>query len=116
MTCNYNILYAILIVIIIIFTIKYFDDKYSKNEMFEQEVFSDNVVTYKNTEKFDKSQNVIVESGIDKCVKNCNGNCLELGYTGLSFCFPNKTYKQKYMCDDNCLNTDHLSYPNIVRT
>lgn len=26
--------------------------------------------------------------GIDKCLENCKGNCLEFGVTGIAYCFP----------------------------
>jgi len=29
-------------------------------------------------------------SGINKCYSECNGNCLEFGYTGHAWCFPNE--------------------------
>ena len=28
------------------------------------------------------------ESGLEKCLYDCNGNCVEFGVTGITFCFP----------------------------
>jgi hypothetical protein len=36
------------------------------------------------------------ELGLEKCIKNCDGMCVEYGMTGDAFCFPKKTYEQKF--------------------
>lgn len=28
------------------------------------------------------------ESGLEKCLDNCDGNCVEYGVTGITYCFP----------------------------
>ena len=51
-------------------------------------VFS-NVIVYNNDD------NPYVEgeqNGLDKCLENCDGKCIEFGITGIATCFPNKKY------------------------
>lgn len=37
-----------------------------------------------------------ITSGMDKCKKNCNGNCVVYGYDGVATCFPATYTKQPY--------------------
>jgi hypothetical protein len=30
------------------------------------------------------------ESGLEKCMNQCDGNCVEFGVTGIAYCFPNQ--------------------------
>lgn len=45
---------------------------------------------YKGLQKYETTliDNEIVEEGIYKCLKDCQGNCVEFGYTGTAYCFP----------------------------
>ncbi len=68
-------------------------------------LFAD-VVTYEN--------DIDGRLGIDKCLENCSGKCLEYGITGTAYCFSNpdtttftKEIEQKFN------NTSKLSYPNM---
>jgi len=87
-----NILILIIIFVIILLLIKYiyFDENIETLEqtsnisgrknpiIFLDDPFFNNLVYYKNDEN---------ELGIDKCVKECDGNCVEFGVTGLAYCF-----------------------------
>jgi hypothetical protein len=42
----------------------------------------DDVILYKNDPTLDG------EIGVEKCIKKCQGQCVEYGMTGESFCFP----------------------------
>ncbi|AYV78559.1 MAG: hypothetical protein Edafosvirus18_8 [Edafosvirus sp.] len=131
MTCESNIdgkniFYIFLVIAIILFLIYYLKKQYLKEDFqgqlvrdadkFDQEVFTD-MSTYYNLQDIDDNGNIIVEPGIETCLKNCDGNCLEFDVSGLAFCFPpkKKVYKPEYLCDDRCLNTDRLSFPNLFR-
>ena len=48
-----------------------------------------NVVTYNNDDYLYKGINNQGKLGIDKCIHNCHGQCIEFGITGIGMCFPN---------------------------
>ena len=56
-------------------------DSYS---IFTDPMFSD-IIKYMSTIS---DNNKVVESGVEKCLKNCEGNCIEYGFTGVGICFP----------------------------
>jgi hypothetical protein len=45
----------------------------------------DNVIGYVND---DLNENPHGLTGLDKCIVNCNGKCVEFGLTGNAMCFP----------------------------
>lgn len=62
--------------------------------------------------------------GIEKCVKSCQGNCVEYGITGHAHCFPTRTvsesYYQKFQEMDSDMSTENidqrenkLEFPNM---
>jgi len=65
-----------------------FDDIVSKRN--EDTTFDDDL--FKNAKFYDFKEGE--EQGIDKCFRDCNGNCLEYGITGLAWCFSNEPKKQ----------------------
>jgi len=56
------------------------DFKYSFKTLFKD------VVTYPNDESYTMTPSF--QTGIRKCRKNCKGTCMELGLTGIGYCFP----------------------------
>jgi hypothetical protein len=52
--------------------------------IFSDPMFSD-IEKYMNTIN---NKNKVIESGVEKCLKNCEGNCIEYGVTGIGICFP----------------------------
>jgi len=64
---------------------KHFDDiKVNKppNITYEDDIFA-NIITYENDIYLDG------KLGLEKCIEQCNGECLEFGQTGIAHCFPN---------------------------
>jgi hypothetical protein len=59
---------------------------------YEGKLFSD-VTLYNNDNKLD---GVL---GLEKCIKNCKGMCVEYGMTGDAYCFPKEytSVKEKYL-------------------
>lgn len=54
--------------------------------------------------------------GLDKCIENCNGYCVEFGMTGDAHCFPVRPYEEKDFYGMIVQNDRKLSFPNIDRT
>lgn len=61
-----------------------FADVTDSNSIFTDPMFSD-IIKYMSTIN---DNNEVVESGVEKCLKNCEGNCIEYGFTGVGICFP----------------------------
>jgi len=57
------------------------------SEPLEGELFRD-VIMYKN------DGTLLGELGLEKCIKKCDGMCVEFGQTGEAFCFP-KNYLER---------------------
>lgn len=56
-----------------IWSIENFDDMYSHKDIYDDAIY------YEHKEgEF---------SGIEKCIKECKGNCVEYGYTANAWCF-----------------------------
>ncbi len=36
------------------------------------------------------------KTGLDKCIENCNGNCVEFGVTGVATCFHKTNFPTEY--------------------
>ncbi len=53
------------------------------NKFLDDDLFK-SVVTYEN-DTFPEGK-----IGLEKCIQNCNGECLEFGVTGIAHCFPNE--------------------------
>lgn len=51
--------------------------------------------------------------GLDKCLEQCNGNCVEYGQTGAAYCFPKVTVEPRNYNDAIVQNERKLSYPNV---
>jgi hypothetical protein len=66
------------------YTSEDFLDNSDNFSIFSDPMFSD-IQQYSNTIN---EKNIVVESGVEKCIKNCEGNCIEYGYTGIGICFP----------------------------
>ena len=69
------------------------DLKYYENNMLDQSKINEDA--YDIINQIDLVDYSAIETGMDKCMKNCGGTCLELGYTGSATCFP-KTKKFDY--------------------
>ncbi len=95
-------MYLYLIILIILLLIAFFLFKKNNNENFlsaikkiertpsylDDPLFSD-IIPYDNDEDG--------RLGLDKCLANCNGVCLEYGVTGNANCFPNvNTFGKNY--------------------
>jgi hypothetical protein len=61
-----------------------FADITDSSSIFTDPMFSD-IIKYMSTIS---DNNEVVESGVEKCLKNCEGNCIEYGFTGVGICFP----------------------------
>ena len=61
-----------------------FADITDDNSIFTDPMFSD-IIKYMSTIS---DKNIVTESGVEKCLKNCEGNCMEYGFTGVGICFP----------------------------
>jgi hypothetical protein len=62
------------------------DLTYYENDMLNQSKINENA--YDIVNQIDLVDYGKVMTGMEKCKKNCNGVCLELGYTGSATCFP----------------------------
>ena len=65
------------------------DLTYYENDVLNQNKINENA--YDIINQIDLVDYGKVITGMDKCKKNCNGVCLELGYTGSASCFPTTT-------------------------
>ena len=65
------------------------DLTYYENDVLNQTNINENAYDIDN--QIDLVDYGKVTTGMDKCNKNCNGVCLELGYTGSATCFPKTT-------------------------
>lgn len=50
-------------------------------------VFSNIIVFNNDTNPYAEGETI----GLDKCLKQCNGDCVEFGITGIATCFPKST-------------------------
>jgi hypothetical protein len=74
------------------------------NNIFEDKLFSD-VITYEN--------DLDGRLGLDKCIENCKGLCVEYGETGLAHCFPEKNivpFEYEDLRGGKQQNLNNLSY------
>ena len=62
------------------------DLTYYENDVLNQSKINENA--YDIINQIDLVDYGKVTSGMNKCKRNCNGVCLELGYTGSATCFP----------------------------
>jgi len=54
------------------------------NDLLDDSLFS-NIVTYNNDDNpYEQGSKL----GIEKCLENCPGRCIEFGVTGIGYCFP----------------------------
>ncbi len=65
------------------------DLTYYENDVLNQSKINENA--YDIINQIDLVDYGKVTTGMQKCNKNCNGVCLELGYTGSATCFPTTT-------------------------
>ncbi len=65
------------------------DLTYYENDVLNQSKINENA--YDVINQIDLVDYGKVTTGMEKCKKNCNGLCLELGYTGSATCFPTTT-------------------------
>ncbi len=84
---------------------------------YEDPLFSD-VITYEN----DIVNNKI---GLEQCLENCNGSCIEYGQTGIAHCFPNNNGKilgssyyenlrdNTFKTEDYSEKPQQLKFPNL---
>lgn len=81
-----RILLLIVITIIICLYI-YFTERFENGTMRIDDVVSqfDNISVYNNE---DSKDGTYAEIGYDKCMKRCEGYCVEYGMTGTAFCYP----------------------------
>jgi hypothetical protein len=59
------------------------------SKTFEDDLFKD-LIYYENDEsiKMIEGGETLGRMGLDKCLENCKGQCLEYGQTGVAWCFP----------------------------
>lgn len=57
------------------------------NDQYYYDKTFDNVVYYPNKYTEDSALNDIVENGWTQCKQSCEGNCIEFGVSGASYCF-----------------------------
>jgi len=65
----------------------------------------DDIITYDNSADG--------RLGLDKCIENCKGYCVEYGMTGSALCYPVKAPIVKNFDGMIVPNDQKLSYPNI---
>ncbi len=65
------------------------DLTYYENDVLNQSKINENA--YDVINQIDLVDYGKVTTGMEKCKRNCNGVCLELGYTGSATCFPTTT-------------------------
>jgi hypothetical protein len=65
------------------------DLKYYQNDMINQSNI--NETAFNIVYSIDPIDYADVETGIEKCQKNCKGVCFEMGYTGETTCYPRET-------------------------
>ena len=51
--------------------------------------------------------------GLDKCIENCHGYCVEFGQTGTAYCFPVREPQPKDFTGVVVQNEQKLAFPNI---
>lgn len=99
---------------------KYFDELRKNKPLsitYEDPLFSD-VITYEN-------DHVNNKTGLEECLKKCDGSCIEYGQTSIAHCFPNpkgQIAKSTYyeVLRDKSYNTENydekqhqLKFPNM---
>uniref|UniRef100_A0A6C0EEQ8 Uncharacterized protein n=1 Tax=viral metagenome TaxID=1070528 RepID=A0A6C0EEQ8_9ZZZZ len=89
-------MYVLLLFCIVLFIILYnntehFDnatDEIAKKEfVYEGAKLTDDAL-FKDLIIYDNDGTLDGELGIEKCSKNCKGNCVEYGVSGIGWCFP----------------------------
>lgn len=65
------------------------ENTYYQNDMINQDNITENA--FDVIHQIDKIDYSNVVTGMDKCLKNCNGTCFELGYVGTATCYPPNT-------------------------
>lgn len=97
---NNTIIFLLLAICVFMF----FNSKCNKNAQIENYEAHDSLLagTTKYKYDFDKPCDMFnfmdpTSSGICKCMRECDGNCLEYGYTGDALCFPKKQLGVKRM-------------------
>jgi hypothetical protein len=43
---------------------------------------------FDDVKSYENDPNDALNTGVYKCLDNCDGNCVEYGMTGLAYCFP----------------------------
>ena len=51
--------------------------------------------------------------GLDKCIEDCQGYCVEFGQTGTAYCFPVRETTPKDFSGVVADNEQKLSFPNV---
>ena len=59
---------------------------YYYNDLIQQDKITEDA--YDVVNMIDKVDYGDIKTGLQKCEKDCSGNCFELGYTGVAACFP----------------------------
>jgi hypothetical protein len=103
---GYNNIFIIVLVLVIVYILclsnntnqntEKFESKYVANDniylgrrrdgydLLDDSLFN-NVITYNND---DDPYECGSKLGIEKCLENCPGRCIEFGITGIGYCFP----------------------------
>lgn len=110
MSCR-TVLIFLLTLLLVIFTLMYFGEDLTvvgkntlKNEVrsgtdiMEDLLFKD-VIMYQNDYTMEG------ELGLEKCIKDCKGRCVEYGVTGNTFCFPFDYIEQEKLYKDSIKNS-----------
>jgi hypothetical protein len=63
-----------------------FGTPYDGSNLVDDDLFRDVVVYENDTDPYAQGGKI----GLEKCISECNGNCIEFGVTGKGICFPRK--------------------------
>lgn len=88
---NYILLFIIIILLLLVVNFKEpFTPELDKTVWYGYDIRDDDF--FKNVKTFENDVN---EYGIEKCLKTCDGGCVEYGVSGVAYCFPNERMYKK---------------------
>lgn len=67
--------------------IEYSSSLFTSDGLLNEDVFGDVIIHENDVD----SDNNLTQTGIHKCIAECDGNCVEFGVTGKGLCFPKET-------------------------
>lgn len=69
-----------------------FDDSGGQFSIFSDPMFEDITKYMSDIDE----KNRVIKTGVEKCLKNCDGHCMEYGMTGVGICFPSDLQPVSY--------------------